>query len=153
MLSLLICACVLDAQVKLSGPDNPVKINSRSAAVVAVPLKFRNLSREEVTLWGAGFFPNHRWVLRDQHGVAVPKTALGKIGDAAFDKAARDKNFPIRLPAGGTYAELTPDLKQSFVFKPGSYTLEIEYRESFAKTKLTLMTQKIKLIVVDVPGK
>src|SRR5688572_5673685 len=87
----------------------------------AIVLTVKNNSRKRVQVWRSGFWPNHRWVLKDQAGNPVLLTELGERGAKRFGSPSRDKNSPLTLLPGASYTYKTPKIDLAFRLAPGSY--------------------------------
>src|SRR5262249_23306926 len=100
----------------------------------AIPVSYvvKNVSKEEQTLWHCGFWPNHQIFVNGADGKNLPLTEFGRQCRKAFTPGGpRDKNVPVKVPAGGEdAADEKYDLTKLYdLSKPGRYTVQYFYEE------------------------
>lgn len=98
-----------------------------------------------MTIWRAGFWPNHRISLLHADGRSVAMTEEGRWAMRGFGSLSRDKNAPRLLAAGGSYRYTTPDLTRVYRLTPGRYRLTVTYDERIMKDRYRVKSDQIAL--------
>jgi len=91
-----------------------------------------NVSKDGVTIWHSGFWPNHRIIVRDGTGREAPLTKEGQQRRKAFSPGGgRDKNVAVTLAAGGRdTTQGSYDLTKLYdLSRPDRYTVEYVYED------------------------
>ena len=128
------------------------------AEAIKIEVSMKNISNEEVIVWHAGFWANHKIVLLDKNKKTAPLTDFGKRCRGAFNQMARDKNARRPL-APGQEDKYEFELNKLYLLdSPGIYYLTVTYEESqpdgwigsitstlspVSYTHLTLLTKRI----------
>jgi hypothetical protein len=171
------------AKVVKTGAEVPVRARlqiegdlGEAAPVVAagkpivLRLEVQNAGSKDVLLRHAGFWPNHRLIVRDASGAEPARLAKGKAAAAAFSpRGPRDKNVDWPLAPGKIDAsEGAYDLGELFdLSKGGAYSVQVEYEEdiAFATNRLAFTIEAAergaesvfeftgKVVSVEVAGK
>ena len=108
----------------------------------------QNISKDTVTIWHSGFWPNNKIVATDSNNIEVPRTEWGKMTLSAFSPGGpRLKNYPVRLAPGeidSAYEKY--DLQYHFIFeKGGVYNVTYYYHEMQSKAEIKVQSNTVKI--------
>lgn len=113
-----------------------------------VDLEFVNKSQFPFTFWCSGFWPNHRFEVKDEAGEEAPLTAFGRGCRVAFSPdGGRDKNAPLIIKPGGRYKEAELDLSKIYRLGVGKYRVRITYDERQGPTPLCVTSNTVAFVV------
>lgn len=138
---------ILAPQYELRWVTPEYTLDLAKPSTLMIPLVCLNHTDQPLEIWAAGFWPNHKLTLLNAKGEHVPLTEIGKQGVALFESGARGKNFPILVPARGSYSYKTPPLPDFFELSPGQYSLTVVYSEKVCGKPLKLKTARLRLDV------
>jgi RNA polymerase sigma factor (sigma-70 family) len=108
------------------------KVKFAVGEAIEVRYVVKNVSKDEQTVWHSGFWPNHLVVVKDADGKEPALTEFGKERRKAFSPGGeRDKNVPVKVPAGGEDAAYQKyDIARLYnISKSGRYTVQYIYEE------------------------
>ncbi|MDX2036463.1 MAG: hypothetical protein SFX72_07415 [Isosphaeraceae bacterium] len=122
----------------------------RRAQPCAIELTMKNTTDKTFRIMLAGFWPNHRIILRDQAGQPPDLTEHGRLCVSVFSPGGpRDKNAPHDILPGKTYTYKTPDLAKVYQLRPGRYTVEVVYEEIVEGKRDRISSSPFDLTVQD----
>ena len=121
-------------RARVSLEEMPLDAAPVVASGTPVKLRYekRNVSKEKVLVWHAGFWSNHRILLFRADGDHAKPTKLGQQMLGAFQTdGPREKNVQWPLAPGATDAtEGAYDLATLYTMEsPGLYLVQVEYRD------------------------
>ncbi len=120
------------------------------AASVPIEVDLVNDSSRPIVIWSTWAPLNHRVEVEDSRGHAPPETETGAEWRKAFSpNGARDKNYPVRIPARG---EVRPharfDLAKLYRLGPGEYRVRVTYEDGRDETYLRLASDWVPFWVI-----
>lgn len=118
---------------------------------ISLTLSIKNRSKEPVTIWLSGFWPNHRVVVTDARGKEPPLTKDGKVRRDVFaPSGARDKNSPQVLAAGESHREMSNlDLTTLYELRPGRYRVRATYHDTSPPAPMRVVSNAVAFEVSD----
>ena len=120
----------------------------KQGEAVNLSLEFRNNTAASVTFVECGFSPNHRVTVKTRRGAEAELTDLGRTYRAGF--GISDRSIPVVLNRGMSfkYGNKPVPLHRLFDLPPGSYTVEVLYRDSRPPTPMEVASEPVKFTVI-----
>jgi len=131
----------LRSRVRLAAHPDDTEPAVEVGATLLLLYEMQNDGASPISIWHAGFWPNHRILVSNAKGEAAPLTPFGKTAMESFDpRGVRDKNVEWPLEAGAIDAsEGAYDLNKLYELPvPGRYTVRVDYEEEMLVRSNTL---------------